>query len=140
MFGEEVLLTPYFAFFILSGYSFLNSAVSFYIQFNPSKILHSVLNNYFVSCWLLSSNHKYIGTLYFIFGSFSGILGLIVSMLMRFELSHTGDAFLFGNYQMYNALVIHYGIVFTPLVLVLLGFRGPVTSSILSCVGIEIDT
>jgi cytochrome c oxidase subunit 1 len=43
--------------------------------------------------------------LYFAFGAFSGVLGLIVSMLMRLELSQAGDAFLGGNYQLYNVLV-----------------------------------
>jgi cytochrome c oxidase subunit 1 len=61
--------------------------------------------NPFVSRWLFSTNHKNIGTLYFIFGAFSGVLGLIVSMLMRFELSQAGDAFLGANYQLYNVLV-----------------------------------
>jgi heme/copper-type cytochrome/quinol oxidase subunit 1 len=35
--------------------------------------------------------------LYFAFGAFSGVLGLIVSMLMRLELSQACDAFLGGN-------------------------------------------
>lgn len=33
------------------------------------------------------------------------MLGLIVSLLMRLELSQPGDAFLNGNYQLYNVLV-----------------------------------
>jgi heme/copper-type cytochrome/quinol oxidase subunit 1 len=31
--------------------------------------------------------------LYFIFGAFSGVLGLIVSMAMRLELSQAGEVF-----------------------------------------------
>ena len=61
--------------------------------------------NFWVNRWLFSTNHKNIGTLYFIFGSVSGILGFVVSMVMRFELSQSGDAFLAGNYQLYNVLV-----------------------------------
>jgi cytochrome c oxidase subunit 1 len=38
-------------------------------------------------------------------GAFSGILGFVVSMLMRFELAQSGDDFLAGNYQLYNVLV-----------------------------------
>lgn len=58
-----------------------------------------------VTRWLFSTNHKNIGTLYFIFGAFSGVLGFVVSMVMRLELSQSGDAFLSGNYQLYNVLV-----------------------------------
>jgi cytochrome c oxidase subunit 1 len=62
-------------------------------------------SNPWVVRWLFSTNHKNIGTLYFIFGAFSGVLGFIVSMAMRLELSQAGDAFLQGNYQLYNVLV-----------------------------------
>jgi heme/copper-type cytochrome/quinol oxidase subunit 1 len=58
-----------------------------------------------VTRWLFSTNHKNIGVLYFIFGAFSGVIGFIVSMIMRLELSQAGDAFLGGNYQLYNVLV-----------------------------------
>ena len=61
--------------------------------------------NPWVVRWLFSTNHKNIGTLYFIFGAFSGVLGFIVSTAMRLELSQAGDAFLAGNYQLYNVLV-----------------------------------
>jgi cytochrome c oxidase subunit 1 len=54
---------------------------------------------------LFSTNHKNIGTLYFIFGAISGVLGFVVSMVMRFELSQSGDALVAGNYQLYNVLV-----------------------------------
>jgi cytochrome c oxidase subunit 1 len=65
----------------------------------------SFLSNPWVAKWLFSTNHKNIGTLYFIFGAFSGVLGFIVSMLMRLELAQSGDAILNGNYQLYNVLV-----------------------------------
>ena len=61
--------------------------------------------NPWISRWLFSTNHKVIGTLYFIFGAFSGILGFVVSMLMRLELSQAGDVILAGNYQLYNVLI-----------------------------------
>lgn len=61
--------------------------------------------NPWITRWLFSTNHKNIGTLYFIFGAFSGVLGFIVSVAMRLELSQAGDAFLAGNYQLYNVLV-----------------------------------
>ena len=63
------------------------------------------------SRWLFSTNHKTIGTLYFIFGAFSGVLGLIISVFMRLELSQPGDAFLSGNYQVYNVLITSHALL-----------------------------
>lgn len=55
--------------------------------------------------WTASTNHKDIGTLYFIFGACSGIIGTVLSIFIRLELNSPGSLFLFGNYQLYNVLV-----------------------------------
>jgi len=61
--------------------------------------------NLFVSRWFFSTNHKDIGILYLIFGGFSGVLGTLMSILIRMELAQTGSQILSNNYQLYNVLV-----------------------------------
>ena len=55
--------------------------------------------------WFMSTNHKDIGTLYMIFGAFSGVIGTVMSVLMRLELAGPGVQILQGNHQFYNVLV-----------------------------------
>jgi cytochrome c oxidase subunit 1 len=64
-----------------------------------------------VERWLCSTNHKDIGTLYLIFGFFSGILGTAYSVMIRVQLARPGNDFMLYNNQLYNTIVTGHAFV-----------------------------
>ena len=61
--------------------------------------------------YLYSTNHKDIGTLYLIFAIIAGVIGGVMSVVMRMELMHPGDGILGGDHNLYNVLVTNHGLI-----------------------------
>jgi len=55
--------------------------------------------------WLLSTNHKDIGTLYLILAIAGGLIGGLFSVMMRMELADPGIQVLGGDHQFYNVIL-----------------------------------
>ncbi|MBN8828317.1 MAG: cytochrome c oxidase subunit I [Sphingobacteriia bacterium] len=55
--------------------------------------------------WVLSTNHKDIGTMYLTFSIIAGLVGGLFSLIMRMELMHPGIQVLNGDHQLYNVIL-----------------------------------
>ena len=65
----------------------------------------------FIKRWLMSTNHKDIGTLYLIFAVIAGLIGGLFSVLMRANLEHPGGALFGDDHQLYNVIATAHGLI-----------------------------
>ncbi|MCH8153786.1 MAG: cytochrome c oxidase subunit I [Proteobacteria bacterium] len=61
--------------------------------------------------WVLSTNHKDIGTMYITFALIMGLVGGVMSVLIRMELMFPGDQVFGGDYQFYNVVITGHGLI-----------------------------
>src|ERR1700726_4581338 len=60
--------------------------------------------------WFCSTNHKDIGTLYLLFAIVAGVIGGLLSVIMRMQLIHPANEFI-SDHQLYNVIVTAHGLI-----------------------------
>jgi cytochrome c oxidase subunit I len=78
----------------------------------------------YIKNWVFTTNHKRIGILYLFFGVCNGVTAVLLSFILRLELSFPGDQVLFGDYQFYNMVVTVHGVLMLFVVVIPILFGG----------------
>jgi len=87
---------------------FFNKLKSNMIEFFKNTNLSNIMS--FIKRFIYTVNHKEIGCMYLIFGLYSGVIGTVLSILIRLELSAPGSQ-VFNSNQNYNVVVTAHGLI-----------------------------
>lgn len=71
--------------------------------------MNNVLN--YINRWFFSTNHKDIGTLYFLLGIWSGFVGTTFSVMIRINLGLPGGTILKENFQLFKRVITAHGLI-----------------------------
>ena len=77
---------------------------------NILSVLSLKLSNFF-SNWVLSTNHRRIAIMYFLFTIISGFTGLVLATVIRIELAYPGQSILVNNAEKYLTIISLHGII-----------------------------
>jgi cytochrome c oxidase subunit I len=89
---------------------FTNKNILFNIFNGIKQGITSTVSNYpFIVRWFMSTNHKDIGTLYLIFGGFAGVVGTLLSVLIRAQL--VNEELFHNDPQRYNVIITSHGLI-----------------------------
>ena len=87
-------------------YNYVNNKIKNGVKKKYKNKFYSWFNK-----WVMSTNHRVIGTLYFILGIIAGIMGTTYSIIIRLELSSPDFSILNFNNQVYNSVVTTHAIM-----------------------------
>lgn len=91
----------------------ISKIMEIWLTFEFKKILEapSTLSRTYWLRFLLSTDHKDIGTMYIALAALAAILGSTFSFMIRWELAHTGDNLFMGDYQHYNVVITSHALI-----------------------------
>ena len=102
-------------------------------SYNTRSLLRKIILNiiyllarisYFINEWVLTTNHRRLAILYFLFIVLTGFVGLILATIIRLELAYPGHCFLTQNAERYLTLISVHGIVMVFFIVIPLIFGG----------------
>jgi heme/copper-type cytochrome/quinol oxidase subunit 1 len=99
--------------FIYLNNNFIPSFLTIKKKIDINALFITLYNKLFnlISNWILSTNHKKIAVMYFVFVVITGFTGLILAMIIRIELAYPGQCILINNAEKYLTIISLHGIV-----------------------------